>query len=456
LINLVAAYHGTMFSRFKARVNPTDFKARVLSYINNFPVAALLDSNSEAFPPVPVTGISYDFIAASGVYNGFEYLGNSFKDAAEFVEKQQQNKNWIIGYLSYDLKNQLENLKSEKADSMHYPLVHFFVPQTIFIAKDNEMEIIATSKDAEEVWNYIVNIEIIGNSPAGIYEIENEVSKNSYANSFNRILSHIHRGDIYEMNFCNEILVSCKNVDVLSVYSKLVEASPNPFACFYKNVSHYLLCASPERFLRKEKGRLISQPMKGTAARGQTPDEDEHLKNELSQNVKERSENVMIVDLVRNDLSRIAAKASVKVDELFGVYTFQKVHQMISTVSCEIPAGVTFAEIITATFPMGSMTGAPKISAMKIIEENENFKRGLFSGTVGYIDPTGDFDFNVVIRSIRYNAMKNKIALAAGGAITAESDMEKEYAEMMLKFGPQLEALFGKQEMENQVKKHAE
>ena len=141
----------------------------------------------------------------------------------------------------------------------------------------------------------------------------------------------------------------------------------------------------------------------------------------------------MIVDLVRNDLSRIAVKNTVKVDELFGIYTFDQVHQMISTISCEVKAETTIKDILQATFPMGSMTGAPKIRAMKLIEKFEETKRGLYSGAIGYISPEGDFDFNVVIRSIQYNTLKMYLSFMVGGAITIASDAELEYQECLVK-----------------------
>jgi para-aminobenzoate synthetase component 1 len=202
-----------------------------------------------------------------------------------------------------------------------------------------------------------------------------------------------------------------------------------------------LLCASPERFIHRSGSKLISQPIKGTAKRGSTEQSDELSKNHLATSEKEKAENVMIVDLVRNDLSKFAVKGTVLVDELFGVYTFPRVHQMISTVSCEIKKAVTFTQILRSAFPMGSMTGAPKVSAMNIIEEFENFKRGLFSGTVGYIQPDGDFDFNVVIRSILYDSESRTIAIPAGGAITNKSIPEEEFDEMVLKLRPQLKVL---------------
>ncbi len=211
-------------------------------------------------------------------------------------------------------------------------------------------------------------------------------------------------------------------------------------SCYYKAGEHYLISSSPERFLKKKGERILSQPIKGTIRRGKNPQEDENLKQELAFSPKERSENVMIVDLVRNDLSRIAQRGSVQVDQLFGIYTLPSVHQMISTISCRVKPELNFTDILRAVFPMGSMTGAPKISAMNLIDSHEKFKRGWFSGCAGYITPEGDFDFNV---SIMYNEQEQKISFPAGSAITIGSNPEKEYEECLLKAAAMRKVLEG-------------
>ena len=246
------------------------------------------------------------------------------------------------------------------------------------------------------------------------------------------------------MNFCHEFYAENAIVDPFEVYLKLNRVSPMPFSCFYRNKDKYLMCASPERFLKKEGSKIISQPIKGTIKRGVTPKEDEALKNQLLNDPKERSENVMIVDLVRNDLSRTAKKGSVKVDELFGIYSFPQVQQMISTVSAEVKEEHHFVDVIKYAFPMGSMTGAPKIKAMELIEKYETTKRGLYSGTAGYITPAGDFDFNVVIRSILYNASEKYLSFTVGNAITHNSISESEYEECLLKAKAMFEVLENK------------
>jgi para-aminobenzoate synthetase component 1 len=235
------------------------------------------------------------------------------------------------------------------------------------------------------------------------------------------------------MNLCQEFFANSCSINPYETFIKLNRTSPTPFSAFGKFADKFLLCASPERFLQKQDEIITSQPIKGTSPKGDSCEDDSRLKVELQSNQKERAENVMIVDLVRNDLSRIAQRASVRVDELCGVYPFRQVNQMISTVSCKQKSEVDFVDIVKATFPMGSMTGAPKIRAMQLIEQYERSKRGLFSGAVGYISPTGNFDFNVVIRSLLYNRTKKYLSYTVGGAITANSIPEKEYEECWLK-----------------------
>ena len=254
-------------------------------------------------------------------------------------------------------------------------------------------------------------------------------------------MKHIHRGDIYEANFCMEFFSENTTINPLEIFQKLNEISKPPLAVYFKNNKQFLLSASPERYLKKVGEQLISQPIKGTAKRFIDLIEDEKSKNKLSQDPKERAENIMITDLVRNDLSKTAQKGSVKVEELCGIYSFEQVHQMISTITSKLDTQYSAVEAIKTTFPMGSMTGTPKVSVMNIIEELEETKRGLYSGAVGYFTPTSDFDFNVVIRSILYNQEKEYVSFSVGSAITSGSIPENEYEECLLKAKAMLEVL---------------
>ncbi len=352
-----------------------------------------------------------------------------------------RDKNWQFGFISYDYKNQIEQLTSSNIDEVNFSEKHFFSPELLFKISDHEVEVeYYTKENIDELIEKIKSVDLRETENQSI-QLTPRISKIEYIEKVNKLLNHIQLGDIYEVNFCQEFFAEQAEINPLSIYLKLNEKSPTPFSCFAKCDDNYLMCASPERFIKKVGNRIISQPIKGTIKRGQTYAEDEVLKQQLLNDPKEQSENVMIVDLVRNDLSKVAQKATVNVDELFGIYTFPQVHQMISTVSAQLKEPIDFDKIINATFPMGSMTGAPKIRAMELIEQYETTKRGIYSGTVGYINDKGDFDFNVVIRSITYNQKNNYLSFIVGGAITANSNPEKEYDECLLKAKAMMEVL---------------
>jgi len=353
------------------------------------------------------------------------------------------------------LKNEIENLTSENIDGLNFPKVHFFQPRYL-LKYENDLLVIeylteyddesSVQKIFDEIVSYFVEPNYVPpfGGKGGF-----RVSKTEYLATVNKIKQHIQQGDIYEMNYCMEFFAEGTVVHAANIYQKLNDNSPMPFSCYYKNKKHHLACASPERFLAKRGKKIISQPIKGTAKRGETQGDDELIKQQLKNSQKERSENVMIVDLVRNDLSRTAERNSVVVEELFGVRTFSRLHQMISTVVSTVRSDVDGVDVIKNAFPMGSMTGAPKVRAMQLIEEYEKTKRGLYSGAVGYITPSGDFDFNVVIRSILYNAENNYLSFMVGSAITAESDAEKEYEECLLKATAMLQTLKREEVKEN-------
>jgi para-aminobenzoate synthetase component 1 len=320
----------------------------------------------------------------------------------------------------------------------------FFQPKKLFLIKGNqvEMQYLRMCDDEMEAdFSDIILSKLCDSATLREITINQRISKENYLSKVSKMLEHIQRGDIYEANFCMEFFAENAKIDPLEIYHKLNTISEPPFAVYFKNQDHYLLSASPERYLRKEGTKVISQPIKGTSKRNENPILDEQLKSDLAQNEKERSENIMIVDLVRNDLSHTATKGSVQVEELCEVYTFKQVHQMISTIVSEVENTTSPVEIIRTTFPMGSMTGAPKISAMQIIETLEETKRGLYSGAVGYFSPHGDFDFNVVIRSILYNAKNEYLSFSVGSAVTSKAIPENEYEECLLKAKAMFEVL---------------
>lgn len=416
------------------------FKEQLLYWSKQFREVVVLDSNIENNENQLYK--SYDFVLA---VEAFTSIQTDYEKAFEDLYQYQSKANdWLFGYLSYDLKNDVEDLNSRNFDGLHFPDLYFFQPKKIFFIKGNEVEIQYLNMCDDEVefdFDEIQNVTIQSNISCQNIEINQRISKENYLKKVEQMLAHIHRGDIYEANFCMEFYAEDTSIEPLDIYQKLNQISNPPFAVFFKKNQHYLLSASPERYLKKEGEKVISQPIKGTAKRSFDIEIDVQNKIELEKNPKERSENIMIVDLVRNDLSHTATKGSVQVEELCKIYSFKQVHQMISTITSTVNHTTSPIEILRTTFPMGSMTGAPKISAMQIIEELEETKRGLYSGAVGYFTPNGDFDFNVVIRSILYNSDNQYLSFSVGSAITSEAIPENEYEECLLKAKAMFEVL---------------
>ncbi|MCA6364986.1 MAG: anthranilate synthase component I family protein [Bacteroidetes bacterium] len=388
-------------------------------------------------------GFSEEIIGGFGVMDEISPVENedAFTCLEMFVDAR---RDWYFGHFSYDLKNQIEKgLTSEHPDGVDFPLLYFFRPQ--FVVRKRNADTIeigtATADEASQFFSQLETAEVSRNALHTSPDIQARTSKQEYIQAVNQLKKHIARGDIYETNYCIEYFADAVKLDPAALHLRLCSLSEAPFAAYYKHNEKHLCCASPERFLQKIKSTLRSQPIKGTRRRGTTPEEDGQLKYELQHDAKERCENVMIVDLVRNDLSRSARRGSVHVPELFGVHTFKTVHQLISTVQAELRDDVHPVQAIKRAFPMGSMTGAPKVRAMQLCEETEHMKRGLYSGAVGYFTPDGDFDFNVVIRSIQYNAATGHLSLKTGSAITAAADAETEFVECSLKAAAMLNAL---------------
>lgn len=423
--------------------NPEAFKNQLLTWSQQFREVVFLDSNE-----YHQKYSSYDCVLA---VDAFTSLKTDFHNAFEEIKQyQQQTKDWLFGYFSYDLKNDTEKLTSNNFDGLHFPDLFFFQPKKLFLLKGNQLEVHYLLMcddefeiDFEEIKLYSDNFVtlVYTERSRSTVEVQQRISKENYLSKVNKMLEHIQRGDIYEANFCMEFFAENAIINPLEIYQKLNAISKPPFAVFFKNNQQYLLSASPERYLKKEGNKVISQPIKGTAKRFSDAALDEKAKNDLAENPKERSENIMIVDLVRNDLSKTATKGSVEVEELCGIYSFEQVHQMISTIASNVAENRAPVDIIKSTFPMGSMTGAPKISAMNIIENLEETKRGLYSGSVGYFSPENDFDFNVVIRSILYNAQSQYLSFSVGSAITSKAVPEQEYEECLLKAKAMFEVL---------------
>jgi para-aminobenzoate synthetase component I len=415
----------------------TAFKRKALQWAQNFGTVCLLDNNEYAANKYPAK----NWVLAVDAVDFVTGNKNAFEQLKQF---QAQAQSTIFGFLSYDFKNEIEKLESRNPDNVGFPAMYFFSPRYVFEITGNKLTL---NRNYPETFEILELIEKYMPPPVHANTIAPHIhcstGKDDYIKNVNRIKKQIAAGDYYELNYCLQFKAEDTFINPAETFIKLNNRAQAPFSCFFKLSDKYLLCASPERFLKKEGHQLISQPIKGTIQKGATPQQDEALKNQLLNDEKERAENVMIVDLVRNDLARSARPGTVKVEELFGIYGFNAVNQMISTVTATLRDDVDFSGAIKNAFPMGSMTGAPKIEVMKNIERYENFKRGLYSGSVGYIDSNGDFDLNVVIRSILYNAVTGFVSLPAGGAITFDSDPESEYNEVLLKAKGMMEVLKG-------------
>lgn len=264
-------------------------------------------------------------------------------------------------------------------------------------------------------------------------QLKAKISHEEYLKKVHELKSHIQRGNIYEINFCTQFFANDVNINPFFVFQSLNELAKAPYSALVKLGHEFIISASPELFLKKEGNYISTKPIKGTTRRGKNSEEDELLKNALQTSSKERTENVMAVDVARNDLSHFAKKGTVQVNKLYNIETFETVHQMVSTVSCEMKDNTNFENIISASFPMASMTGAPKTRAMQLIDEFENFERHYYSGAMGLINENEDFTLSVNIRSIFYNQKTKHLGFAVGGAITYLSEAEKEYEECLLK-----------------------
>ena len=395
----------------------------------HFAEVVYLNNNDLTYPNDPFPNRLY-----AGAKRVVPFTGeNDLKTLSDFHQKHHCH---LVGYVGYDVKNQLETLQSRHENRLGFSDIWFFEPTYIIDFEQDSLLIQTDLPDAGPWHAWLDESRALPDLPVpervtGV--VQARVKAAEYVAAVQQIRALIEAGDVYELNYCIEFFVEKLTLDPLTMYLALCQRSPMPFSVFLKQQNRYVLGASPERFLRKKGAQLLSQPIKGTIRRGQSLEEDEALKAQLRNSEKEQAENLMIVDLVRNDLARSAQTGTVRVDELFGIYTFRQVHQMISTVSAQVRPNATLADVLGNAFPMGSMTGAPKIRAMQRIDELESSRRGVYSGAIGYITPTGDVDFSVVIRSILYNAENGYASFSVGSAITYDADPAQEYAECLLK-----------------------
>jgi len=398
----------------------------MLNWARQFSIFCLLDNHQYQIEPHTM-----ECLLAAGCKRAISAQDDkTLNDLQDFLDNKPS---WLLGHLNYDLKNEIESLSSLHPDYIQFPDFFFFEPELLIHLKNDGLTI--DGDNPRQVYDDIIETKATRSSVnENIPEIKSRLAKSEYIVLIEKLRQHILRGDCYEINFCQEFFAENVLIDPLSVYERLSKISPNPFSGLYKLNDKYLLCASPERFIKRQGENILSQPIKGTAKRiTDNIARDEQSRSNLYQSQKDRSENVMVVDLVRNDLSKVCKEGTVHVDELYGIYSFPQVYQMISTISGKLKDDISFIEILKATFPMGSMTGAPKRSVLQLIERYEKTKRGIFSGALGYITPAGDFDFNVVIRSIMYNNADKYLSYQTGSGITFYSDPENEWEECLLK-----------------------
>ncbi|MVT11927.1 aminodeoxychorismate synthase component I [Chitinophaga sp. ysch24] len=402
----------------------------MLNWGNQFNICCFLDNNNYASSYHQNEAI----LAADALDTLSCNAGNAFPALQQFHD---QHRDWLFGHLAYDLKNEtFPILHSDNKDGLHFPDLFFFRPRVVMLLQQDHVKIGGwnmDAADAEKVYTQCISLtsQVVPHTPIGA--LNAHLDRQQYLHAVKQLQWHIHRGDCYEVNFCRENFIEDINVHPLTLFSRLNALSPSPFAAYYRADHLYMACSSPERFMQKKGPLVISQPIKGTIRRDADAATDALRREELFRNSKERAENVMVVDLVRNDLAHTATRGSVQVAELFGIYSFAQVHHMISTVTATPDPALPFTEVIRQAFPMGSMTGAPKLRVLQLIEEYEQSRRGLFSGALGYITPEADFDFNVVIRSILYNAGRKYLSFQTGSAITSYADPEREWEECLLK-----------------------
>lgn len=399
------------------------FTDALVKWASEYEHAAVLNSNNY----VDTYGA---YVLLAGIGSKRVLKSDNLKELKSFYNT---TKSWLFGHLGYDLKNKLERLTSRHTTKFDFGDYCFFEPETVVIQNRGESLVTFYGENDTAVDSFIHSLKNFQSRTTSLPKLTARMQREEYLDSILNLKREIQLGNIYEINYCQEFFAEQVEFDAAAAYSKLNKKSAMPFSAFYKAKNDTLVCASPERFFTKRGDKVYSQPIKGTIKRGNNELEDDDLKQQLKSDLKEQTENVMIVDLVRNDLSRTAARGSVKVEELFGVYQFPQVHQLISTVSSTLHNESDIFDLIETCFPMGSMTGAPKISAMELADLHEKSRRELYSGSVGYISPEGDADFNVIIRSLMYSAKNKYLSLTVGGAITNLADAKKEYEECLLK-----------------------
>ena len=407
----------------------TDFEVfytKMLNWLSKFNIYCLLHNNNYK----PNTS-GYQITVAVNSILTFAHNTNALKGLQDISNLTGQ---WLFGHITYNLKNELENLTTATVDHIGFPIVQFFVPEMVLQISSSSCSITSCVAQPQSIYNSINdNNETLTNATNTSITLSPVQSKQAYTTTVNTLKKHVSAGDCYEINYCQNFNASNITINPVTLYKQLNQASPMPYSSLYRQGNKYAIGASPELYITTNGNTITSGPIKGTIKRNPNPAIDAALIQQLTTSVKERAENIMVVDLVRNDLSKICLPQTVQVSKLCEVKSYKQVHHLVSTVTGTLHPSSNFATIIAATFPMGSMTGAPKVKVMQLIDNYENTNRGLYSGTIGYIQPNGNLNFNVVIRSILYNAANKYISYTVGSGITAYCEAEAEYDECLLK-----------------------
>lgn len=403
-------------------------KRKMLNLLRQFSIFSFMDNNGYSHAPN-----HYECIMAAGAHSRFYQPESLPKD------------DWLFGHIAYDFGQILyPYFPWKEKGKQAIPAFTFFQPDIVCRIPygSNQLHISCIKSDPNKVLEQILKTEsdfTTAFTPPTEWTLD--FTKEEYLKVIDAIRSDIREGDFYELNFCVRATTKHQIQDPFSLFYKLNKSNPSPFAAFYRLEDDYLLCASPERFLQKQGHKLTAQPIKGTIRNSPDKKEDEQLQQALKNDLKEQAENLMITDLMRNDLAKICMPGSIRVPDLLGIYHFPTLHHLISTIEGRQNNQINFKDILEATFPMGSMTGAPKKIVMERIDGYERQQRGLYSGSVGYLSPEGDFDLNVVIRSLIYQEKQQELSYATGGAITYDSVGEQEWREINLKAAA-IKALF--------------
>ncbi|PCJ58451.1 MAG: aminodeoxychorismate synthase, component I [Planctomycetota bacterium] len=413
-------------------------------------------------------GPLFDSSMGSSTYSNWSFFGiqpskklsSSINNKTDFLEqiqaeifnhkeipKEINDLPFIAGYMGFiSYEKSFENLNPKKPTSSTFPEYQFEHYDGSITLNHKTNEIIVVTSDLQtyesildQYQKYIFCKSKTTKKPVSISKAKPQLMKADYLQKIKQILENIKCGNIYQANFTHKLIAEFHG-NPIELYKSLRRFNPSPYSCYYQvSEDLFILSSSPERLFKIEQNIITSNPIKGTIKRDANPARDKTQKKILLNSPKDRAELTMIVDLIRNDLGRICEFGSITVNQWPTLETFQKVHHLVGEIQGKLNPKTTLNQIFSSIFPGGSITGAPKIRSMEIIDKIEDSSRGPYTGSIGYIDLRGNMEFNILIRTILIE--KNKLTLQVGGGIVADSDPKKEYEETMHKAEAILDAL---------------